>query len=112
MSMVETVVELNHESEVAAGITQDRLIAEMISVSGLNGRRKHLDQADQKPPDMLSDRRAETLAVSSTADPSGISASVGYRRALEPLPAGERLRERSFGGRYWLIRTDADALAS
>jgi len=114
MSMVETVVNLKPTSDWRAGMTQDRLIAEMDRRLRLTGAVNTWTMPIKNRTDMLSTGVRTTLAVKIFGPDLATIQRIGQdiERALAPLPGTASVyAERSFGGRYLDIRPDADALA-
>src|SRR6266516_2833151 len=114
MSMVETVVKLKPESEWRAGMTQDRLIAEMDLALRITGAVNTWTMPIKNRTDMLSTGVRTTLAVKIFGPDLETIQRIGQdiERALAPLPGSASVyAERSLGGRYLDIRPDANALA-
>jgi len=114
MSMVETVVNLKPTSEWRAGMTQDRLIAEMDRRLRLTGAVNTWTMPIKNRTDMLSTGVRTTLAVKIFGPDLATIQRIGQdiERVLAPLRGTASVyAERSFGGRYLDIRPDADALA-
>jgi copper/silver efflux system protein len=114
MSMVETVVNLKPESEWRAGMTQDRLIAEMDQALRITGAVNTWTMPIKNRTDMLSTGVRTTLAVKIFGPDLETIQRIGQEieRVLAPLPGSASVyAERSVGGRYLDIRPDADALA-
>jgi Cu(I)/Ag(I) efflux system membrane protein CusA/SilA len=114
MSMVETVVNLKDESEWRAGMTQERLIAEMDRRLRLTGAVNTWTMPIKNRTDMLSTGVRTTLAIKIFGPDLETIQRIGQdlERVLAPLPGtGAIFAERSFGGRYLDIRPDADELA-
>ena len=114
MSMVETVVNLKPESEWRAGMTQDRLIAEMDQSLRITGAVNTWTMPIKNRTDMLSTGVRTTLAVKIFGPDLETIQRIGQdiERVLAPLPGSASVyAERSLGGRYLDIRPDANALA-
>ena len=114
MSMVETVVNLKPESEWRAGMTQDRLIAEMDQALRITGAVNTWTMPIKNRTDMLSTGVRTTLAVKIFGPDLETIQRIGedIERVLAPLPGSASVyAERSLGGRYLDIRPDANALA-
>src|SRR5213594_3649848 len=114
MSMVETVVNLKPASEWRAGMTQDRLIAEMDRRLRLTGVVNTWTMPIKNRTDMLSTGVRTTLAVKIFGPDLATIQRIGQdiERTLATLRGTASVyAERSFGGRYLDIRPDADALA-
>ena len=114
MSMVETVVNLKPESEWRAGMTQDRLIAEMDQALRITGAVNTWTMPIKNRTDMLSTGVRTTLAVKIFGPDLETIQRIGQdiERVLAPLPGSASVyAERSLGGRYLDIRPDANALA-
>ena len=114
MSMVETVVNLKPESEWRAGMTQDRLIAEMDQALRITGAVNTWTMPIKNRTDMLSTGVRTTLAVKIFGSDLEMIQRIGQdiERVLAPLPGSASVyAERSLGGRYLDIRPDANALA-
>ncbi|HYU28424.1 MAG TPA: CusA/CzcA family heavy metal efflux RND transporter, partial [Gemmatimonadales bacterium] len=114
MSMVETVVNLKPESEWRAGMTQDRLIAEMDLALRITGAVNTWTMPIKNRTDMLSTGVRTTLAVKIFGPDLETIQRIGQdiERVLAPLPGSASVyAERSLGGRYLDIRPDANALA-
>ena len=114
MSMVETVVNLKPESEWRAGMTQDRLIAEMDQALRITGAVNTWTMPIKNRTDMLSTGVRTTLAVKIFGPDLETIQRIGQdiERVLAPLPGTASVyAERSLGGRYLDIRPDANALA-
>src|SRR5207249_7006790 len=114
MSMVETVVNLKPESEWRAGMTQDRLIAEMDQALRITGAVNTWTMPIKNRTDMLSTGVRTTLAVKIFGPDLETIQRIGQdiERVLAPLPGSASVHaERSLGGRYLDIRPDANALA-
>ena len=113
MSMVETVVNLKPESEWRAGMTQDRLIAEMDRALRLTGAVNTWTMPIKNRTDMLSTGVRTTLAVKIFGADLETIQRIGQEieRVLAPLPGSASVyAERSLGARYLDIRPDANAL--
>jgi Cu(I)/Ag(I) efflux system membrane protein CusA/SilA len=114
MSMVETVVNLKPESEWRAGMTQDRLIAEMDRALRLTGAVNTWTMPIKNRTDMLSTGVRTTLAVKIFGPELETIQRIGQEieGVLAPLSGSASVyAERSLGGRYLDIRPDANALA-
>ena len=114
MSMVETVVNLNPESQWRPGMTQDRLIAEMDQAVRITGAVNTWTMPIKNRTDMLSTGVRTTLAVKIFGPDLEAIQRIGQdiERVLAPLPGSASVyAERSLGGRYLDIRPDANALA-
>ena len=113
-SMVETVVNLKPESDWRAGMTQDRLVAEMDEALRLTGTVNTWTMPIKNRTDMLSTGVRTTLAVKIFGPDLETIQRIGQdiERVLAPLPGSASVyAERSLGGRYLDIRPDANALA-
>src|SRR2546427_4701030 len=114
MSMVETVVNLKPTSDWRAGITPDRLIAEMDRRLRLTGAVNTWTMPIKNRTDMLSTGVRTTLAVKIFGPDLATIQRIGQdiQRVLAPLRGTASVyAERSFRRRYLDIRPDADALA-
>src|SRR5258707_2376283 len=114
MSMVQEVVNLKLESEWRAGMTQDRLIAEMDQSLRITGAVNTWTMPIKNRTDMLSTGVRATLAVKIFGSDLETIQRIGQdiERVLAPLPGSASVyAERSLGGRYLDIRPDANALA-
>jgi Cu(I)/Ag(I) efflux system membrane protein CusA/SilA len=114
MSMVETVVNLKPESQWRAGMTQDRLIAEMDQALRITGAVNTWTMPIKNRTDMLSTGVRTTLAVKIFGPDLETIQRIGedIERVLAPLSGSASVyAERSLGGRYLDIRPDANALA-
>ncbi|MEO7986348.1 MAG: CusA/CzcA family heavy metal efflux RND transporter [Gemmatimonadales bacterium] len=113
MSMVETTVNLKPQSEWRAGMTQERLVAEMDQRLRITGAVNSWTMPIKNRTDMLSTGIRTTLGVKIFGPDLEVIQRIGHdiEGALSPIRGTASIyAERSFGGRYLDIRPDAEAL--
>jgi Cu(I)/Ag(I) efflux system membrane protein CusA/SilA len=114
ISMVETTVNLKPLSEWRAGMTQDRLVAEMDQKLRITGAINSWTMPIKNRTDMLSTGIRTTLGVKIFGPDLQVIQRIGHdlEATLAPLRGTASIyAERSFGGRYLDIRPNAEALA-
>jgi Cu(I)/Ag(I) efflux system membrane protein CusA/SilA len=114
ISMVETIVNLKPRSQWRAGMTQDRLIAEMDRALRITGAANSWTMPIKNRTDMLSTGIRTTLGVKIFGPDLREIQRIGraIETALATVPGTASIyAERGFGGRYLDIRPDAAALA-
>ncbi len=114
MSMVETTVNLKPREEWRAGMTQDRLIAEMDQRLRITGAVNSWTMPIKNRTDMLSTGIRTTLGIKIFGPDLEVIQRIGQdiEEVLAPLRGTASIyAERSFGGRYLDVRPDAEALA-
>jgi len=114
ISMVETTVNLKPVAEWRAGMTQDRLVAEMDRQLRITGAANSWTMPIKNRTDMLSTGIRTTLGVKIFGPDLRVIQRIGgeIEAALAPLRGTASIyAERSFGGRFLDIRPDPEALA-
>ena len=113
ISMVETTVNLKPPSQWRAGMTQDRLIAEMDRALRITGAANSWTMPIKNRTDMLSTGIRTTLGVKIFGPDLEVIQRIGHdiEEALSPMRGTASIyAERSFGGRFLDIRPDGEAL--
>ncbi len=114
ISMVETTVNLKPQAEWRAGMTQDRLVAEMDQQLRITGAVNSWTMPIKNRTDMLSTGIRTSLGVKIFGPDLRVIQEIGseIEAALSPLRGSASVyAERSFGGRYLDIQPDGEALA-
>lgn len=114
ISMVETTVNLKPREQWRAGMTQDRLIAEMDRKLRITGSANSWTMPIKNRTDMLSTGVRTTLGVKIFGPDLEVIQRIGHdvEGTLASLRGTSSIyAERSFGARYLDIRPDAEALA-
>jgi len=114
ISMVETTINLKPQDQWRAGMTQDRLIAEMDQRLRITGAANSWTMPIKNRTDMLSTGIRTSLGIKIFGPDLEVIQRIGHdlERTLAPLRGTTSIyAERSFGGRYLDIRPDAEALA-
>jgi Cu(I)/Ag(I) efflux system membrane protein CusA/SilA len=114
ISMVETTVNLKPREQWRAGMTQDRLIAEMDRKLRITGSVNSWTMPIKNRTDMLSTGVRTTLGVKIFGPDLEVIQRIGHdiEGTLASLRGTSSIyAERSFGARYLDIRSDAEALA-
>jgi Cu(I)/Ag(I) efflux system membrane protein CusA/SilA len=114
ISMVETIVNLKPQSEWREGMTQDALTAEMDRRLRMLGAVNTWTMPIKNRTDMLSTGIRTTLGIKIYGPDLQVIQRIGHdiEGALSRLPGTASIyAERSFGGRYLDIRSNAEALA-
>jgi Cu(I)/Ag(I) efflux system membrane protein CusA/SilA len=114
ISMVETIVNLKPKSEWRAGMTEDRLIADMDRQLRMLGAVNTWTMPIKNRTDMLSTGIRTTLGIKIYGPDLLVIQRIGrdIEARLARVPGTASIyAERSFGGRYLEILPDAEALA-
>ena len=114
ISMVETTINLKPQDQWRAGMTQDRLLAEMDQRLRITGAANSWTMPIKNRTDMLSTGIRTSLGIKIFGPDLEVIQRIGHdlERTLAPLRGTTSIyAERSFGGRYLDIRPDAEALA-